>query len=466
MSRFFPFPPFQAFERLQIADGLLMTAQRWKSAHDYHRQRQNFHHQSLHQPGVVCGLGVSVIPAPMDVAAQYRDGRWLQVQPGIAIDLLGNPIIVPQPEPFRIQSEPPPGQSLVVYLVVSYVDPDQLRQSVGRESVQERFRIVEKTNPSELDVELCRIHLQSGEVRLQTPTDVFFPGVNELDLRYRQPVCSRPLGIVQVAQVTLGTQQDNQISSTLSQLLQAVAVLYPTLQGETEIGQITPQFLANADLSNYDLLYLPRQHLLSFEQPVINTLGQYLERGGVLLIVVDFEEVNLDELLAVKQELQVALDNLGDEAELIAMRRELEAEISAIDTNITQHIQEVCYSINAIAERMGYPLEGVGSLNHQHPLRLHPFLFAQFPLINRQPLHLFNWGGIILMVGNLAQCWGLDEALTLPRETIRTAQEMGINLLHFAWHRHQLSQLQQASPFTTTASEHTQTLIEQVPVVE
>ena len=131
MSRFFPFPPFQAFERLQIADGLLMTAQRWKSAHDYHRQRQNFHHQSLHQPGVVCGLGVSVIPAPMDVAAQYRDGRWLQVQPGIAIDLLGNPIIVPQPEPFRIQSQPPPGQSLVLYLVVSYVDSDQLLQSVG-----------------------------------------------------------------------------------------------------------------------------------------------------------------------------------------------------------------------------------------------------------------------------------------------------------------------------------------------
>ena len=59
-----------------------------------------FHYQSLHQPGIVCGLGVSVIPAPADLPAQYRDGRWLQIQSGIAIDLVGNPIIVPQPIDF------------------------------------------------------------------------------------------------------------------------------------------------------------------------------------------------------------------------------------------------------------------------------------------------------------------------------------------------------------------------------
>jgi hypothetical protein len=466
MSRFFPFPPLQAFERLQIADGLLMTAQRWKSAHDYHRQRQNFHHQSLHQPGIICGLGVSVIPAPMDVAAQYRDGRWLQIQPGIAIDLLGNPIVVCQPESFRIQSEPPPGQSSLVYLVVSYVDPDRLRQSAGKESVRERFRIVEKTDPNDLDVELCRIHLQSGEVTLKNPIDVFFPGTNELDLRYRQPVSSRPLGIVRVAQMTGGTQPENQIASTFSELLEAVAVLYPKLHGETEIGQISSHSLANTNLSNYDLLYLPRQHLLSLEQPVLDTLGQYLKGGGVLLIAVDFEEVNLDELHGVKHELQVAIDNLGDEVELLAMRQELEAEISAIDANITQNLQDVGDSIQAVAEKMGNPLEGLGSLDRKHPLRLHPFLFAQFPLIKGQPLHLFNWGGIILMVGNLAQCWGLDETLTLSRETIRTAQEMGINLLHFAWRRHQLTQLQQALPLPATAREQTQTLSQQVPVIE
>lgn len=466
MPRSFPFPLFQSFERLLISDGLLMTAQRWKNAHDYHRRRQNFHHQSLHQPGIVCGLGVSVIPAPMDVAAQYRDGRWLQVQPGIAIDLVGNPIIVPQPERFRIQSEPPPGQSLLVYLVVSYVDPDQLRHPAGKESVWEQFRMVEKTNPSDLDVELCRIHLQSGEVTLRPSVDVFAPRINELDLRYRQAVISRPTGMVQVAQVTSNTEQENYIASNLVYLLESVAGLYPALAGDTEIGQIHPQSLAQADLSNYDLLYLPCHQLLTFEQPVLDSLGQYLNYGGVLLVVVDFEEVNLDELYAVKQEMRVALDNLGSEAELVAMRQDLEAEIEAIDANIATQVQEIGDSIKSVAQQMGHPLEGSGYLDRKHPLRLSPFLFAQFPRIGGQPVHLLNWGGIILMVGNLAEGWGLDEALTLSRETIRTAQEMGINLLQFAWRRHQLMQLQQSSTPTTTSAEGSQTLIEQVPVSE
>jgi hypothetical protein len=92
-------------ERLAVKDGLLLTADYWQRAHTYHRHRQNVHYQSLQQPGIVCGLGVSVIPAPADLPAQYRDGRWLQIQSGIAIDLVGNPIIVPQPIDFRITSE-------------------------------------------------------------------------------------------------------------------------------------------------------------------------------------------------------------------------------------------------------------------------------------------------------------------------------------------------------------------------
>ncbi len=33
--------------------------------------------------------------APSQVEARYRDGRWVQIQPGIAIDLAGNLIVVP-----------------------------------------------------------------------------------------------------------------------------------------------------------------------------------------------------------------------------------------------------------------------------------------------------------------------------------------------------------------------------------
>jgi hypothetical protein len=73
-------------------------------------------------------------------------------------------------------------------------------------------------------------------------------------------------------------------------------------------------------------------------------------------------------------------------------------------------------------------------------------LFAGLPTINDQPIHLLIGGGIIVIIGNLSIAWGLDETLSLPRETIRTAQEMGINILHFAWRRRQLMQSLNSQP--------------------
>ena len=102
MTHPFPSPTIAPMQRQQVRDGLLLTAERWQRAHDYQRKRQNLHYQSINQPGIVCGLGVRVIPAPEEVAAQYRDNRWVQIQPGIAIDLEGNPIVVPHQINFRI----------------------------------------------------------------------------------------------------------------------------------------------------------------------------------------------------------------------------------------------------------------------------------------------------------------------------------------------------------------------------
>ncbi|MEM8715156.1 MAG: hypothetical protein AAGE92_05170, partial [Cyanobacteria bacterium P01_G01_bin.4] len=60
-------PTPQIFERLRVTDGLLIDRERWQLAHNYHRQRQNLHYQSLQQPGIVCGLGVASIAAPAEI---------------------------------------------------------------------------------------------------------------------------------------------------------------------------------------------------------------------------------------------------------------------------------------------------------------------------------------------------------------------------------------------------------------
>ena len=48
-----------------------------------------------------------------------------------------------------------------------------------------------------------------------------------------------------------------------------------------------------------------------------------------------------------------------------------------------------------------------------------------------------------MVYGNLASLWGLDDQLSLSREQIRSAQELGINILHYAWKRRNFTQLQE-----------------------
>ncbi len=461
MTELFPPPPIKPLERIQVQDGLLMNAERWRRAHDYHHKRQNVHYQSLNQPGIVCGLGVRVIPSPTEVAAQYRDERWLQVQPGIAIDLVGNPIVVPEPIPYRIASEKPSQDSLIVYLVVSYVDPEKLRRKEQREIVQETFRLDEKISPpGELEVELCRIILSSDAVKLENPTDVFFPAFNNIDLRYRNQARSRPQAVVTIAQVNLSQQADPQSFSNLSYLLQSVAALYPALEGADEVGQVDLQPGEKGEktkLPDYDLLFLKYQPSQSPREGQWEILRQYLESGGVLLVEASTEGTAMKELTAVQQELKKAIadldaignrSNLGyqnaaEETELLTTRHELNNELLAVNTDIEQRLTNLSQRFQEFAQKLGTSLEPLEQLDRNCPLRIQPFLFAALPVINQQQIPILMGGGIIVVLGDLSAAWGLDENLCLSRETIRTAQEMGINILHFAWRRRQMMQLLQ-----------------------
>ena len=455
MTQPLPPPKTQPFERLQVHDGLLMNADRWRRAHEYHRQRQNVHYQSLNQPGIVCDLEVRLIPAPDEVSTQYRDGRWVQIQPGIAIDVFGNIIVVPEPIDYRIATEPPTAEPVMVYLVVSYVDPDKLRRKEQREFVQETFRIDEKPSPpSEFEVELCRILLAEDTVQLENPTDVFFPQKNALDLRYRTQARSRPQGVVRIAQINPLHSSDLQTLSNLSYLLQSVAALYPAWEGADEVGQMTLQPEEKGEktkLSDYDLLFLTYQRSRSLKKPQWETLQKYIEAGGVLLIEVPTIGTNIKNLTAEQQKLKQEIANLkknanGEDSGLSTSLPRLEAKLNAVKNDLEQEIDEISLAFKGFAQQAGTSLELVDSLPRNYPLRTEPFLFAGLPTINDQPIHLLIGGGIIVIIGNLSIAWGLDETLSLPRETIRTAQEMGINILHFAWRRRQLMQSLNSQP--------------------
>ena len=125
-----PHPP----ERLNVYDGLILNAERWEVSQSYFRHRQNLLFQASNQSGIVCGLGVKVIEPPIwsrsSIQAQdarRHEQRWLEIQPGVAIDAIGNPIVVDKgterDRPFRMAKPSPASGSLIDYIDARYGEP-------------------------------------------------------------------------------------------------------------------------------------------------------------------------------------------------------------------------------------------------------------------------------------------------------------------------------------------------------
>jgi hypothetical protein len=393
----FPPPPLQPLEQLFVKDGLMITADRWRCAHTYHQQRQNMLYQAINQPGIVTGLGVCAIPAPEEVPAKYRDQRWLEVQPGLAIDISGNPIVVTHPVAFRIASgESVALEPITVYLVISHVDPQNLVHREEPETVQETFRLDEKTDlPSHNEIELCRIQIQPGAVLIQSPEEVLSPRINQIDLRYRLQPQSRAGSMVTVGVLTSAGSEDirdagQRISdrhrTNLTALLESLDGLYPSLRGQV----VQTVGMGQIEQSDRDLLFASAS---SISENDIDALKGYLDTGGTLLL-----------------------------------------EAVAGDSETLEVIQ-------TIAQRLGLFLRSLLELSEQHPLKTKPFLFSELPNAYEQEIQLLVDGGLIVLVGELSASWGASSQLAMPRSEIRTAQEFGINLLHYASRRRSLQQL-------------------------
>lgn len=430
----FRYPRLEVFERLQISDGMTINAERWQQAHTYHRQRQNFHYQALYQPGIVYGLGVAPVP-------DQPDGRLLQVQPGVAIDVMGNPIILKAPEEFRITSEPEAGQTLRVYLVVNHVDPDDLRRSAAAKTVAETFRLVEKLHLDPHDVELCRIELQAGVTQIQAPGNLFAPSFNQLDFRNRRPPQPQPQFGIKVGQISISQPSDADTYKGLTDLLRSLPGLYPTLQADSVVQVVPAQSLSREAAIDCQLLHISYRVLLRLPNPAMQRLQMFLARGGVVLTVVDFADFGLLDLLEIGRELRAGLLEAERDRELFEQTgSQLQAEIAANRSAIVRRLSEIEQPLSPVATRLGLSLAESGELPMDHPLRWQPFIFSQLPDRAGHSIVVKNWGGLVLMVGDLTRCWGRNALPPISRETLRSAQEWGINLLHFAAQRHQWTQ--------------------------
>ena len=343
---------------------------------------------------------------------------------------------------FHIASEA--GENpLLIYITIRYVNPETLYRPESKYLIEEMFRIDEKINkPEQLEVELCRIILLAGNVQITSPTNVFFPAGNHIDLRYRQQVMARHQGVVSVGLIANDSPIDQMILSSLSGLIQSLPALYPALGGRSEIGKIKLQTEENNESLNYDLLYLSYQKIAILTESETEILREYRETGGIIFIELTTLENEIVQLIKIQQKLKETLNYLKEDGEFDPLIQQLESELETTTKILDKQLADVIATVRNLAQKIGeVTANDSGVIARQHPLRNQPFLFSQFPIIKEQEISLFNWDNIILVLGDLSMAWGINEGFSFPRETIRSAQELGINFLYFAVKRRQLTQL-------------------------
>lgn len=393
----FPYPSPEPLERLRVHNNLTINAERWKLAHEYHNNRQSILHQSLYQPGIISGLEVKLISAPERISSSSNYRHWVEIQPGIAIDIEGNPIIV-DPQINRqlpIFLIPPVTGTQTVYIVIKYyATPDNSQHPSAEDKVVERFRldaIKRPPQPEQGEIELCRIKLNQDFKNIEMPVNYWQATANQIDFRYRAQAQIRPLASVRLGVVKQNNNPTDSIYANLTTLVESLPGLYPNLQ--VSIDEKVIDLNENNQINSYDVLYLSPDTILYLEPRSLEILDKYRKNGGLFII-------------------------------------------ETPDSNSNQNWEHKLINLLLPSESL-YDLENLPS---DHPLMKRPFLFTQLPIISGNPLdiRISSQGNIILIPNLLTTAWG---GIPIPRQDIRDCHELGINILHFAWQMRNFAQL-------------------------
>ena len=166
------------FRRVNPYPGLMVDAQIWEEAHEYHRDQLRLHHLALHGWGVIQGLEVTLVKGAENT---------VRIEPGLAIDSAGNFLVVPEGQVYRLMTR----NRGVVYLVLQFREALVNGRAGGGADGQpthilEIYRIEERDRlPNEPYIELARVDFDPGQGALAAARNAEKPGVNELDLRAR-----------------------------------------------------------------------------------------------------------------------------------------------------------------------------------------------------------------------------------------------------------------------------------------
>ena len=377
--------------RLSPYDGMAVTASVWAEAHEYHRQCRQLEALFRHGPGILTGL---------DVIASDPPDSTVYVLPGIAVDPLGQVIVVQEPVAFDVA-----GAQGLLHLLLTYSE-SQPRMEGGDQSgplyVHDEFGLEALLEvPQSACIELARVRRATRAAPLADAQDPSQPGPNEIDLRYRHeaavavpPVATIGVCFLDQAPGASRPPHHDAHARGAAPLARALRRL-DGMRAWVDTG-----VALEAALEPYTLLYLVGLGPFQLNQEAMQALYDYLHAGGTVF----YESCRCD----------VEEGDPPADASLRDLLASLGVELS--------------------------------ELPPAHPLRDDPYLFAALPAgfeaggapalsiggLADQP------GGVVVSTFDYGCLWqGQRRTGPAARGEIRAALEWGANLVTYALHRQQ-----------------------------
>jgi hypothetical protein len=255
-------------KRIRAIDGMAVTADVWEEAHDYHRQLNRLHTVLHHGAGIVTGL---------EVIASDPPDNAVYLLPGLAVDSIGQTIVVPEPRAYDIGNAE--GR---LYLIVAYNEsrPQSSGSRVQEDAplyvqVQYSLEAVSALPPTP-HVELARIWRRDATAPLTVAKDPNHPRGNEIDLRYRRMTGQQDKPVVSVGVISMRGTDGARHGEGMAKLAESIRL---SGIGQVNVDRGVP--LAG-DLSHYDLIYLVGRDQVQLNNDEMTALYNYWQAGGVI----------------------------------------------------------------------------------------------------------------------------------------------------------------------------------------
>lgn len=339
-------------------DGMPVNAAIWEQAHGEHRQALRAHDRVFHGSGIITGL---------EVIANDPPDQFVFISPGVAVDPVGQVIVLPEPVAYDFgkTSEGP------LFLVLGHGE----REATGVEKeviiIQDEFVIAARpTMPKRPVVELARLIITEPGNQVRNATNLEHPHGEELDLRFRKILSSSEKTFLKVAVCHLGNE------------VPAVVNGWEYLGKECARSSpyiliIDTQILISKELLSYDLVYLSGKGAFKLNSDQLDDLHALLDGGRMLIAE--------------------ALDAAAEK------------------------------SFGTAFEKLGLTLS---PLEAPHPILTTPFLFTA-PPAGPNGSQVQITGRLIFSTAGYCLAWGgAFPNGQASRADIRSAHEWGINILH------------------------------------